>query len=88
VKRNFDSVIDYVLDLKLKAIDQVVAEVIEPLRVTENPEDLLGKPYEQWTPQDLEMLKVIYSSKEPNKLSDFVFKKLYARVRSMEQEEQ
>jgi hypothetical protein len=86
-KSRLDKAIEQALGLKLAAIDKVVADMIEPLSVTNNPEELIGKSFEQWTPQDLTMLKSIYGNKEPNILSNFVFKKTYERVKSLENEE-
>lgn len=87
MKNNFDIAVDEVISLKMKAVDKLIKELIEPLRVTDNPEDLIGKPYEQWTSQDLERLKMVYGTKEPNVLSNFIFKKTYERVKELESEE-
>ena len=86
-KSDFDRAIDELVRVKETAIDKLINDLIKPLEVKANPEDLIGKPFEQWTPQDLELLKKVYGDKEPNVLSNFVFKKTYERVKALEQEE-
>ena len=78
---------EYVAALKMKAIDLWATQMIEPLANVGNPEKLIKKPYEQWTPEDLAILTKIYGTKEPNPLSDLVFKREYARVQELEREE-
>ena len=79
--------IEQAVDLKLKAIDRLVEELVEPLEKVGNPEDLLGKPYEQWSPQDLQMLIQIYGSGDNTPLSNLIFRKTYAMVKELEREE-
>ena len=86
-KSDLDKAVEQVVKFKMKAVDNLIEELIKPLEVTDNPEDVIGKPYESWTPQDLEMAKRIYGTKEPSLLSNLVFRKTYERVREMEQEE-
>ena len=78
--------IEEVIRIKLKAVDLFVEKYIEPLTDVGNPEKLIGKPYEQWTPDDLQRLVLIYGEGEPNILSDFIFKKEYEKVKSLEEE--
>ena len=85
-KAALDKAIEQAVNFKLAAVDRLIEELIEPLEVTDNPEDLLGKPFEKWTPQDLELLKRVFGDKEPNRLSNFIFKKTYERVKAMEAE--
>lgn len=79
--------IDEVVDIKLKAVDAFIEEVIEPLEQLGNPEELIGKPYEQWTPEDLQRLTFAYGTKEPNPLSNLVFRRALERVQRLEAEE-
>lgn len=77
---------DRVIALKMKAVDVVVQNVIEPLLEFGNPEKLLGKPYDLWTQQDLARLSQIYGVKEPNALSNLIFRREYQKVRELEEE--
>jgi len=81
----FTKMVDDVVELKMKAVDKYIEEIIEPLGEIGNPEKLIGKPYEQWTPLDLQMLGQIYGP-EPNELSKLIFKKEYAKLIELEKE--
>uniref|UniRef100_A0A6M3IUL9 Uncharacterized protein n=1 Tax=viral metagenome TaxID=1070528 RepID=A0A6M3IUL9_9ZZZZ len=69
-----------VIELMLKAVDEYIEEVIEPISQIGSPEKLLGKKYEEWTPQDLQMMSQIYGEK----LEDFIFKREYEKVKELE----
>lgn len=86
-KLDFNKIIDEILDVKFEALDIVLKEMVEPIRVVDNPETIMGKPFEAWTPDDLEFLKIIYGTEEPNILSNFIFDKTYERVKTLESEE-
>ena len=77
--------VDAVVALKLKAVDAWVAGVVEALEDVGTPEKLIGKPYEQWTPADLQALGRIYGE-EPNPLSRLIAKKKYQEVDALEAE--
>ena len=70
----------------LAVMDEIVAEDIEALGDIGNPEKLIGKKYEEWTPQDLQMLGQVYGNQEPNRLSKFIFNKEYSKVKELEEE--
>ena len=78
---------DKAIKVKLEAAEQVVRELIDPLEKFGNPETLIGKPYEEWTPQDLNMLITLYGKEEPNPLSNLIFRKTYDAVKELENEE-
>jgi len=86
-KSTLDKSIERVLQIKMEAVNYLISDLIEPLEVNDNPEELLGKHFAQWTPQDLELLKKVYGTAEPNVLSNFIFKKTYERVKTLESEE-
>ena len=77
--------IQEIVELKLKVVDEFIEDVIEPLGEIGNPEKLIGKPYEQWTPQELQALGQIYGN-EPNALSELIFRKSYEEVKKLEKE--
>jgi len=67
--------------------DEYIEEISGQLEDVGNPEKLIDKPYEQWTPQDFQLLSQVYGTKEPNPLSDLIFKKEYEKVIELEKEE-
>lgn len=79
--------IDRAIQIKLKAVDAIMEELVEPLADVGNPEKLIKKPYEQWTAQDLQFLRRIYGEGEDTPLTRLIFKKTYERVLSMEEAE-
>jgi len=76
--------INKAVEVKMEAVNRLLKDLVEPLGDVGNPEKLIGKPYEQWSQQDLMMLSKIYGQ-EPNPLSDLIFKKTYERVKQMEE---
>jgi len=66
----------YVIELKMKAVDEFIEKYVEPLLDIGSPEKLIGKPYNEWTPQDFQMLSMIYG----DKFEKFIFKKEYESV--------
>lgn len=88
MKNKFDVAVKQVIDLKMRAVSVIIKELIEPLRVTENPEELIGKPYEQWDiPEDLNLLEQVYGSSDDTPLAKLIFDKKYKRVKELESEE-
>ena len=79
--------IDEVVQLKMMAIDKLIEELVEPISDIGSPEDLIKKPYEQWTPQDLQMMSTIYGTAEPSPLSNLIFRKKYEEVKELEASE-
>jgi hypothetical protein len=71
----------------MAAIDVIIEKYIDPLEDIGNPEKLIGKPYETWTPEDLQSLSKVYGVKEPNPLSDFIFNKKYKELQALKAEE-
>jgi len=78
--------IDESLALLLDVADDYIDEIAEELAVVNSPEKLIGKPYEQFTPQDFQMLSQVYGD-EPNQLSNLIFEKSYKKVKELEEEE-
>ena len=76
--------VDKTVAVKMVALDALVTLLIEPLTKVGNPESLIGKPYEEWTPDDLQKLIGIYGQKEPNPLTRTIFRHEYAKVQDLE----
>ncbi len=78
--------IDQAIKIKLEAVDKFLTDYIEPLGELGNPEKLIGKPYETWTPEDLQQLAQIYGDNPQSLLAKFIFRKEYEKVLKMEAE--
>lgn len=78
---------DRVIAVQMKVMDRVMEDLIEPIADVGSPEKLINKPYETWTPEDLQLLTQVYGTQEPSVLSDLIFKKTYERVKELESEE-
>ena len=76
--------VEEVINLKLSVVEEFIEDVIEPLGEIGNPEKLIGKPYEQWTLYDLQILGQIYGP-EPNALSELIFKKSKEEIKALEE---
>ena len=72
--------VEEVIALKLKAVDEWIGSVVEPLADIGNPEKIIGKPYAQWTPQDLQTLYAIYGKA----LEKFIFNKELKYIQELE----
>ncbi len=76
-----------VVDKELAALDIVLSELVEPISDVGNPEKLLGKPYDAWTPEDLGMLSQVYGKDDNTPLANTIFKRTLERVQEMEKSE-
>lgn len=76
-----------VIALKMKVIDRVIEDMIEPLEKVGAPEKLIKKPYAQWTPEDLALLTKIYGQGEDTPLTRTIFNREYEKVKQLELEE-
>lgn len=79
--------IDKAVQIKMKAVDALIEELVEPLADVGNPEKLIKKPYEQWTKDDLQLLTRIYGTGEDTPLTRIIFNKNYERVKELEAQE-
>jgi len=75
-----------VIDLKMKAADEFIAEHIEPLEKIGSPEALLGKKYEEFTPLDFQLLGQVYGQGGDTPLDKLIFNKSLAEVQKLESE--
>ena len=83
----FTQAIDEVIDLKMRAIDIVLKELVEPLADVGNPEKLIGKKFSSWNESDLALLTKIYGAGEKSPLTDLIFRRKYEEVLALEAEE-
>lgn len=80
----YTRMVDEVVKLKIKAADEFIEEVIEPLGDVGSPEKLLGKKYEEWTPAERQLLLRIYGAGD-SPLKKLVFNKQYEEVKELEE---
>ena len=76
---------DEVMKQLMEIADTVVDEMLKPIVDFDNPEKLMGKKYDEWTPQDLQRAATVYQS-QPDKLNDFISKKEITKLYELEQE--
>ncbi len=76
-----------VVDLKMQSIDRIVKDLVEPLEAVGNPEQLIKKAYDRWTPEDLQLLTKIYGTGDKTPLTNLIFNREYAKVKQLEVEE-
>lgn len=86
-KTELTSAIEKVVEVKMKAVDKLVEELVEPLADIGNPEKLIHKDYSTWNGQDLQLLIKIYGSGDDTPLARLVFAREYAKVRELEESE-
>ena len=79
--------VEKVVALKIKAMDRIIEDLVEPLADVGNPEKLIKKPYAQWTPEDLTLLTKIYGVGEDTPLTRTIFNRTYENVKQLEVEE-
>ena len=74
---------EVLLEAKAEA-DAFIKEFIKPIGDIGNPEKVIGKPYAEWTPQDLMRLKSIYG-KDQKRLDKFIFDQAYKDLLELEE---
>ena len=79
--------VEKVVALKMRAIDIIVDQLVEPLEDVGNPEKLIKKPYAQWSPEDLSLLTRIYGTGEDTPLTRTIFNRKFDEVKALEAEE-
>ncbi len=77
-------IMDEVAAESAEIVDEVIDEVVDALEVVANPEKLIGKPYEMWTPVDKQWLAAIYGTEDDSVLAKFIAKKEVAKLRELE----
>lgn len=75
-----------VIDLKLKAADAFIEEIIEPLEKIGSPEALLGKKYDSWSALDFQLLSQVYGQGNETPLAKLIFNKSLEEVKKLESE--
>ncbi len=82
----FTENVDEIVKLKMDVADEYISEVVDAIGDVGSPEKLIGKRYEDWTPQDLQLLAGIYGDSPDSPLTKLIFNKSYQEVQDLEAE--
>lgn len=85
-KSEFTTTVDEVIKLNMDIVDEYIKEVIDEIGDIGSPEKLIDKKYEDWTPEDLQLLAGVYGPGDDTALAKLIFKKSYAEVEALEKE--
>jgi hypothetical protein len=77
--------VDKVVALKMGAIDRFIRENVDVLTRVGSPEEVIGKPYATWTPQDKQVLGQIYGPGKDSPLEKLIFNREYEYLKKLEQ---
>ena len=80
-KKLFLKAIDRVIELKLKAADIFIKEMVEVLGDIGTPEQVVGKKYADWTMEDMAMLQTVFP---PEELNAFIAKRAVKELLELE----
>jgi hypothetical protein len=80
---SFLKMIDEVVEEAKGIVDEVVEEYDEILQIVANPEQVIGKPYVMWTPQDKMLAVQIYGMDNPV-LKNFIVHKEVESLKILE----
>jgi len=75
-----------VVKLKLQLIDEYIEEIVDVIANIGSPEKLIGKPYEEWTDLDRQLLAQAYGPGDDTPLAKLIFTKEYDKLKVLEQE--
>ncbi len=74
---------DQIVAELMPVVDEVIKELVEPIERVGNPEKLIGKPYEMWTPEDIQMLFSVYGSGPNTPMARLILEKEWAQVEQL-----
>jgi hypothetical protein len=83
-KSEFVTAVDEVVQMKLDVADEYIKEVIDAIGDIGSPEKLIGKKYEDWTPEDLQRLAGVYGPGDGTPLARLIFNREYEKVKELE----
>jgi hypothetical protein len=83
---NLTLAVEEVVTRQVRAIDKIIEDFIKPLSDVGSPQDIMGKPYAEWTPEDLQRAIMIYGQKSDSPLSRGLTKFYIDRMRQAESE--
>lgn len=83
-KNELTQMIDEVVKMKMDIVDEYIDEVVDAIGDIGSPEKLIGKKYETWTPQDLQLLAGVYGPGDDTPLGRLIFDREYNKVKELE----
>ncbi len=83
-------IVEELIQEELEILDEVIAEEVEVLDHMGNPEKLIGKPYDAWTPEDIQTLAMVYGTEastggKPNPLTRLIVSKEWDKLQKAKQ---
>ncbi len=69
-----------------KALERLQTEVLDPLADVGSPEKVIGKKYEDWTPEDMQKAVMVWGTGAGTPLDNLVFKKKVAELDALREE--
>ena len=72
--------------MKMDVVDEYIKDIIDKIGDIGSPEKLIGKKYEEWTPEDLQRLAGVYGEGDDTPLAKLIFNKEYEKVKALEVE--
>jgi hypothetical protein len=83
----FTEAVDDIVALKMRVVDEYIKDTVEPIvKSIGSPESLIGKKYEEWTPQDFQLLSTVYGTGDDSPLGKLIFNKEYDKLKKLEAE--
>ncbi len=86
VAEDLNSVIAEMIEEDFAILDELIEEEIKPLSDLGDPEKLIGKKFEEWTPEDMALLEQIYAN-NPEALNKVVFDHTFQAMTEAEEAE-
>ncbi len=78
--------VERLINTETAAIDKLVKELILPMEPSKNPEEMIGKPFTQWSPEDWQRAVMVYGPAEDSPLSKMIAKRLVEALHAKEAE--
>lgn len=86
MKSQFNQMVEEVVAEVLESIDSVLDEIVDDLADVGNPEKLIGKKYADWTPEDIERLRLVYGDGADTPLSRAIANGEYKELRDLQRQ--
>ena len=85
-KSDFATAVDDIIKMKMEVVDEYIKDIVDEIGDIGSPEKLIGKKYEEWTPEDLQRLAGVYGEGDDTPLAKLIFNKEYEKVKALEVE--
>jgi hypothetical protein len=78
--------VDEVICRNMRAIGKIIEELVIPLSDVGAPQDVIGKPFAEWQPEDLQRAMMIYGQQSDSPLAKGLASYHIERVRKLRSE--